>query len=143
MVVVDEVAMALREIEPEFLQPTRSAEAAFHLEDRIRGVRKLIAEHGDRWISVSEATRYVTASSEDDVMYWAQVGRLRGRTLPSGQLELSLDSVLADRENYEVMTAIDNGEPITPEEAMYLLRPLEYPPPPGYPERVRRPDPAR
>ena len=133
MALLDEVTTALREIEPELSQPTQSTVAAINLGDRIRAVRRLIAEHGDRWISVPEAKRYLAASSVDYVKHWARVGRLRSRTLQNGRIQLSLDSVLSDRENYEAMTAIDKDDPITPEVAMYLLRPLEYPRPANFP----------
>jgi hypothetical protein len=134
----DAIAAALREIEPMLSQPTKSAQESFDLEAGIRTVRKLLAEHGDRWISPADAQRYLLARSEDYVRGSARTGRLRSRTLLDGTLELSLDSVLNDREGYEMLIAIDNGVPITPEEAMYLLRPREYPKPPGYPESIRR-----
>ena len=143
MAMVDEVTAALREMEPDLLKPTQSAMAAVTLGERIRAVRKLLAEHGDRWISVAEAKRLLAASSAESVKAWAHRGYLRSRTLPNGRIQLSLDDVLRDREATEALTGVDNGEPITPEEAMYLLRPLEYPRPAGYPERIRRADPAR
>jgi hypothetical protein len=137
-VVDDTITDALREIEPMLLRPTTSAQESFDLMAGIRAVRKLLAEHGDRWISPADAWRYLLASSEERVKELASTGRLRSRTLPDGSIALSLDSVLDDREGYEMLTAIDNGVPITPEEAMYLLRPKEYPRPPGYPESIRQ-----
>jgi hypothetical protein len=143
MAVVDDVTTALREIEPELLQPTNSTLDAIDLGERIRAVRKLIAEHGDRWIGVSEAKRYLAASSADYVKAWVRAGSLRSRTLPSGRIQLSLDSVLEHREDYEVMTAIDKDAPITTEEALYLLRPLKYPRPASYPPPREPADAAR
>jgi hypothetical protein len=139
MAAVDEVTRVLKEIEPDLSRPAESAVESFALQDRIRALRKLIAEHGDRWISVAKAKRFLLSSSEEYVEAWAKRGWLRSRTSSKGRLQLSLDDVLEKRENDEALTAIDNGVPITPEEAMYLLRPLEYPKPPGYPEPVRLP----
>jgi hypothetical protein len=134
----DAIIAALREIEPMLVRPTKSAQESFDLVAGIRAVRKLLAEHGDRWISPADARPYLLASSVDYVKGWASRGSPRSRTLSDGSIELSLDSVLDDREGYEMLTAIDDGVPITPEEAMYLLRPKEYPKPPGYPESIRR-----
>jgi hypothetical protein len=134
----DEVKAALQAIEPALVQPTTSAEASFDLGDRIRALRKLITQHGDRWISVAKAKQYLNFDSVEYVEGWARRGWLRSRTTSSGKLQLSLDDVLGQREVWEGLGAIDNGVPISPEEAMYLLRPLEYPRPPGYPESVRR-----
>lgn len=143
MAAVDEVTTALREIEPQLLRCTNSGMEAVDLAERIRTVRKLLSERGDRWIGVTEAKRYLQASSASRVKEWVRMGLLRGRSLPNGRIQLSLDDVLRDRENHEGITAIDNGVPITPEEAMYLLRPLEYPRPPGYPESIRRTKPTQ
>jgi hypothetical protein len=139
MAAVDEVTRALKEIEPDLSRPAESAVESFALQDRIRALRKLIAEHGDRWISVAKAKRFLQFSSEKAIEYRVERGLFRSRMSDAGRIQVSLDDVLSERESYEAISAIDDGAPITPEVAMHLLRPLEYPRPPGFPESIRRP----
>jgi hypothetical protein len=129
MAAVDEVTVALREIEPQLSRPATTTVTALELLDKIKALRKLIQQYGDHWISIAKAQRYIDFDSKDQVKYWAEKGWLRSRTVENGQLQFSLDDVLKERERYEGLTAVDKDHPITPEEAMYLLRPLEYPRP--------------
>src|SRR5579884_2492433 len=132
MAVLDEGTYALRELEPDLSEPAKNAVEALSLIDRIREVRQLLSIGGDRWISAARAQRMLLMESEDAVKAWVRVGFLRGRTRSNGRLEVVLDDVLGQREVHEGLTAIDNGKPITVQEALYLLRPNLYPPPPEY-----------
>jgi hypothetical protein len=143
MAAVDEVTMALREIEPQLSRPATTTVTALELLDKIKALRKLIQQYGDHWISIAKAQHYMDFDSKDQVKYWAEKGWLRSRTLENGQLKFSLDDVLRERENYEAMTAVDKDHPITPEEAMYLLRPLEYPRPASFPPLRKSDDVVR
>lgn len=123
MGVVDEVAVALRRIEPQLLQPTKGGVDSVVLAEEIRAVRKLLTDRAARWVGVTEAKRLLAASSVDRVKDWACRGLLQSRTLPSGRLQLLLDNVLREREVREGLFAIDRDEEISTDEALRLLRP--------------------
>jgi hypothetical protein len=111
----DQVKSALRELEPELRAPTGWGPQALRLADRLKEVRKLLAEQETHWISVSEARRLLGASSKDTVTTLVQMGLLKSRTLPNGRMQVPLDDVLRERQAWEELSAF-GGEDLTEEE---------------------------
>jgi hypothetical protein len=69
-------------------------EPSLYLSERIREVRRPLADEEPRWISVLRARRLRGFDSEEAVTTWIQLGLLRSRTPPNGRILVLPDDVL-------------------------------------------------
>lgn len=128
MATVDRVTAALREIEPDLAEPPKEGIDSINLADRIRAVRKLLANQEPRWVSLGEAKRLLAASSQDTVKLRVRWGFLRSRTASNGRMQVRLDDVLRERQTEEELSAI-GGRDLTEDELeeIYQARPGTVP----------------
>ena len=82
----------------------------------VRAIRQLLDSDESGWIDIARAQRLLDAYSVGVVETWAKRGWLRSKQLPDGQLKVSLEDVLAERQRLDALSLFGLDREMTEEE---------------------------
>lgn len=77
------------------------------LAKQIRAIAALLAGDDLRWIDRAEAERILDVGHPATIDTWVRLGLLRGRPTENGELQVSLEDVLRER---DATSALDTGD---------------------------------